>query len=286
MKSNPPIQPLISVDELAHHLDDLSWLIVDCRFSLADASAGRRRYEDSHIPGAMYAHLNDDLSGPIIPGVTGRHPLPAVETAARTFGRLGIHSGVRVVAYDDMGGALGAARLWWMLRWLGHDAVQVLDGEWQAWLAGGYPTRAGVETRPPAAFIARPRAERIATAEDVETMRLNPSCRVLDARSAARFHGREETIDPVAGHIPGALSAPYTDNLTPQGTFRSATELRGYYLALLGDTPADQTVVYCGSGVSATHSILAMQVAGLGEARLYPGSWSEWITDPRRPVAS
>jgi thiosulfate/3-mercaptopyruvate sulfurtransferase len=173
-----------------------------------------------------------------------------------------------------------------MLRWLGHDAVAVLDGGWQAWLAGNYPTRAGIETRPPAAFIAHPRPERVVSAEQINAMRVDPSYRVLDARAAPRFHGREETIDPVAGHIPGALSAPYADNLNAQGLFRSPAELRARYQGLLGDTPADRVAVYCGSGVSAAQTILAMQVAGLGEARLYAGSWSEWITDPARPVAT
>lgn len=278
--------PLISADDLAQHLDDPAWLVVDCRFSLADPSAGYARYQHSHIAGAIYAHLNDDLSGPIIPGVTGRHPLPDPRAAAQTFGRLGIHAGLTVVAYDDMGGALGAARLWWMLRWLGHDATAVLDGGWQAWLAGNHPTRAGIESRPPATFIARPRPERVVSAEQIDAMRVDPSCRVLDARAAPRFHGREETIDPVAGHIPGALSAPFADNLNAQGLFRSPAELRARYQALLGDTPADRVAVYCGSGVSAAQTILAMQVAGLGEARLYAGSWSDWITDPARPIAT
>lgn len=278
--------PLISADDLARHLDDPAWLVVDCRFSLADPSAGQARYQHSHIAGAIYAHLNDDLSGPIIPGVTGRHPLPDPRAAAQTFGRLGIHAGLTVVAYDDMGGALGAARLWWMLRWLGHDAAAVLDGGWQAWLAGNHPTRAGIESRPPAPFIARPRPERVVSAEQIDAMRVDPSCRVLDARAAPRFHGREETIDPVAGHIPGALSAPYADNLNAQGLFRSPAELRARYQALLGDTPADRVAVYCGSGVSAAQTILAMQVAGLGEPRLYAGSWSDWITDPARPIAT
>ncbi len=286
MMQNVSLKPLISCDELAQHLDDDTWLVVDCRFSLADPSAGRARYAQGHIPGAVYAHLNDDLSGPIVAGSTGRHPLPDPHTAAQTFGRLGIHAGLNVVAYDDMGGALGAARLWWMLRWLGHDAAAVLDGGWQAWLAGRHPTRAGMESRPAAPFVAHPRPERVVSAEQIEAMRVDPSCRVLDARAAPRFHGREETIDPVAGHIPGALSAPYADTLNAQGLMRSPAELRAYYQALLGDTPADKVAVYCGSGVSAAQTILAMQVAGLGEARLYAGSWSEWITDPARPIAT
>ena len=277
---------LITSRELATHLADPSWLVVDCRFTLADPAAGRARYEQSHIAGAIYAHLNDDLSGPIIRGVTGRHPLPTPDAAALTFGRLGIHAGLRVVAYDDMGGAMGAARLWWMLRWLGHAQVAVLDGGWQHWLAGGYPVRSGIETRPLATFVAHPNPNRVVTAAEVNTLRSDPACRLLDARSAPRFHGREETVDPVAGHIPGAVSAPATENLTPEGTFRSPDELRARYEQLLGDTPPSQAIVYCGSGVSAAQTVLAMRVAGLAEPRLYAGSWSDWITDPARPIAA
>jgi len=277
---------LISTTELACHLDDPDWVILDCRYSLADAEYGRSHYLEAHIPGAIYAHLSQDLAGPKVPGVTGRHPLPSVEDAACRFSAWGIGPGVQVVAYDDAGGALAAVRAWWMLRWLGHQAAAVLDGGWQKWTAEGRQTRGGVEGRTARRFVAMPHPEMLVSLHDLEAMRLDPAWRILDARAAERYHGRNETIDPVAGHIPGALSAPYLDNLNSNLTFRSPEELRQHYQALLGDLSAERVVFYCGSGVTSIHNILAMLYAGLGEARLYAGSWSEWICDPSRPVAA
>ena len=259
--------------------------MVDCRFNLADHAQGRADYVQEHIPGAVYAHLDDDLSGPIVKGSTGRHPLPTIERAAEVFAALGIGDGVQVVTYDDRGG-MSSGRLWWMLRWLGHDTVAVLDGGWQAWQAAGLPTRSGEETRLPAEFTPQPRAELAVDAATVQGLATDPAHKVIDARAADRFRGENETMDPVGGHIPGALSGPFADNLGPDGRFKSPEELRARFAALLGDTPAEQTVFYCGSGVSAAHNILAVAHAGLGDARLYPGSWSEWITDPQRPVAT
>jgi thiosulfate/3-mercaptopyruvate sulfurtransferase len=274
---------ILSPHELAPHLDDPNWLVVDCRFSLADANKGRANYEQAHIVGAVYTHLNEDLSAPVIPGLTGRHPLPTPEASAATFGHLGIGPGVQVVAYDDMGGALAAARLWWMLHWLGHKSVAVLDGGIQCWLREKLPTRSGIETRPSRTFQLRLRTELTASAEQVDAMRQDTACRLLDARGADRYRGENETIDPVAGHIPGAISAPFANNLTAESTFKPPEQLKAYYRGLLGDEmPSENVAVYCGSGVTAIHDILAMQVAGLGEAKLYPGSWSEWITDPGR----
>lgn len=275
---------LVSPELLAAHLDDPGWAVVDCRFSLQDTERGRRAYCDGHIPGAVYAHLDEDLSGPVVPGRTGRHPLPDPALFVARLEAWGIGDATQVVAYDDAGGAF-AARLWWMLRWLGHEAAAVLDGGWQAWLATGLPTRSGAEVRPPARFTPRPRPELLVTAADVDARRRDPAWRVLDARGADRFRGENETIDPVAGHIPGALSAPYADNLTADGRFRDAESLRQRYEALLSGAPAQRVVCYCGSGVTAAHNLLAMLHAGLGEGVLYPGSWSEWITDPARPVA-
>ncbi len=276
---------LIAVDELFAHLNDPNWALVDCRFSLQDTQQGRRAYQLGHIPGAVYAHLDEDLSGPVVPGRTGRHPLPAPEAFAARLGRWGIGNTTQVVAYDDAGGAY-AARLWWMLRWLGHEAVAVLDGGWPAWMAAGLPQRSGFETRPPTVFTARLRPELVATADEVMLRRLDPDWRVLDARGADRFRGENETLDPVAGHIPGAVSAPYAGNLAPDGRFHDAAGLRQRYQSLLGAVPAARTICYCGSGVTAAHDVLAILHAGLGEARLYPGSWSEWITDPTRPIAT
>jgi thiosulfate/3-mercaptopyruvate sulfurtransferase len=275
---------LINSAELAMHLDDPGWVIVDSRFKLADPSQGRKDYEVSHIPGAVYAHLDEDLSGTIIKGVTGRHPLPSVEKISHVFSKLGIDSSVQVVVYDDMGGALAAGRVWWLLRWLGHEAVALLDGGWQMWLQNDFPVRGGTEHKPPRVFQAHPRNELIVSTAEVDKLRNDPSFRVLDARSADRFRGENETIDPVAGHIPGAISAPYAENLDPDGTFHNNKSLSDRYKELIGKTPADHVVCYCGSGVTATHDILAMMKAGLGEPRLYAGSYSEWITDPSRPV--
>lgn len=274
---------LISAHELVHHLHDPGWTVVDCRFSLDDTERGRRDYQQAHIPGAVYAHLDEDLSGPVIPGRTGRHPLPDVDTFARTLCAWGIGPGVQVVAYDDSGGAI-AARLWWMLRWLGHDAVAVLDGGWPCWQEEGYPTRSGVETRPPRTFVPNPRPEMILTTAEVLAHLHDPDWRLLDARAPERYRGEVEPIDPVAGRIPGALSAPYADNLGPNGRFLPPEALRARFHALVGNVPPERVACYCGSGVTAAHDLLAMAHAGLGLPRLYVGSWSEWITDPGRPI--
>jgi thiosulfate/3-mercaptopyruvate sulfurtransferase len=259
--------------------------VVDCRFTLADPPAGRRGYLEGHVPGAVYAHLDEDLSGPVTRGKTGRHPLPEPDLFVRKLGEWGIDSRVQVVAYDDSGGSM-AGRLWWMLRWLGHDAVAILDGGWQAWVAAGYPANAGAEGRDPRTFVPRLRPELALSSDDVNRVRTDPAWRLLDARSAERFRGENETIDPVAGHIPGALSAPYAENLRPDGRFKSPEELRARYAGLIGPVPAERVVCYCGSGVTSVHNLLAMAHAGMGEGRLYPGSWSEWITRPERPTTS
>ncbi len=281
-----PFTLLVSTEELASHLDDPDWLIVDSRFVLSRPDEKQEHYQRAHIPGAIYAHLDRDLSAPVIPGRTGRHPLPTPEEAARRFGQMGIRPGMQVVAYDDQGGSLAAVRVWWMLRWLGHDAVAVLDGGWQKWLEEDRPVRGGIETRPPTTFPAQPREGGYALIDEVDRLRLDPAYRLFDVRAPERYRGEVEPIDPVAGHIPGARNAPYTDNLSPQGTFRSPEELRKHYQALLGEIPAERVVFYCGSGVTSIHSLLAMELAGLKGARFYPGSWSEWIADRSRPVAT
>ena len=275
---------IITVKELGLHVDDPEWVIVDSRFKLTDPDQGRRDYQTAHIPGAVYAHLEDDLSGPVIKGITGRHPLPSVDKACEVFSRLGIDSHVQVVAYDDVGGALAAGRVWWLLRWLGHDSVAVLDGGWQHWVKNGFATRRGTERRAMRSFSPHPRQDLIVSTEEVDILRLDPSYWLLDARAADRFSGENETIDPIPGHIPGAISMPYAGNLNPDGTFQNAKSLLERYRSLLGKEAADRVVCYCGSGVTATHDILAMMIAGMGEARLYAGSYSEWITDPKRTV--
>jgi len=274
---------LISAEALATRLADPSWVVVDCRFSLADTEQGRREYQAGHIPGALYAHLDEDLSGPIIPGETSRHPLPAVDRFVDTLSAWGIGNDTQVVAYDSMGGAI-AARLWWMLRWVGHEAVAVLDGGWPAWQKEGRPSRSGIERREPRRFTPALRPELALDAATVEKIRTDSNYRLFDARSADRYRGENETLDPVAGHIPGAISLPFGENVGEDGCFLAADALKARFEAHLSDTPADRTVFYCGSGVTAAHNALAMLHAGLGEPRLYPGSWSEWITDSSRPV--
>jgi thiosulfate/3-mercaptopyruvate sulfurtransferase len=278
-------QTLISTTDLAAHLKDPDWVIVDCRFSLANPERGRRDYLHAHIPGAIYAHLDEDLSGAVIPGKTGRHPLPDIEKAAIVFSTMGIGQDTQVVSYDDAGGALAAVRLWWMLRWLGHEDAAVLDGGWQAWQAGGYPVQGGSESKTRRAFIPRPRPEMMATTEEIIGMLEDERTCIVDARTADRFRGENEVIDPVAGHIPGAVNLPYPENLTEEGIFRSPEELREKY-QVLGDIPPERAIFYCGSGVTSIHNILAMVHAGLKEPRLYAGSWSEWIADPSRPVST
>lgn len=275
---------LIPPADLYRNYQRPDWVIVDCRFDLADTEAGRRAYREAHIPGARYAHLDDELSGEIVPGTTGRHPLPAADEAARVFGRWGIDDEVQVIVYDDKGGGI-AARLWWMLRWLGHEAVAVLDGGWQAWQSAGYPVDQKTVRPQARTFTARVRHDLLVDAADVERFRRSSEYVVVDSRTPSRYRGEEEPIDPIAGHIPGAINLPFADNLTA-GHFRSTDELGHRFEKAIGNKDSDQVIFYCGSGVTACHNILAFQHAGKGEARLYPGSWSEWITDPRREVAS
>jgi thiosulfate/3-mercaptopyruvate sulfurtransferase len=275
---------ILSTTELVEHLTDPNWVILDCRFYLTEPERGEKEYLQAHIPGAVYVHLNRDLSGKVIPGVTGRHPLPEVEVAAETFSRLGITEGMQVVTYDAEGGALAAARAWWMLRWLGHEAVAVLDGGWVLWKREGRLVKEGVEARPYQKFTPRPRPELVVSAEEVMQMSGDPTYRILDSRSEERYHGINEIIDPVGGHIPGAKPAPYAGNLQLDGFFRPKEGLQKRFKYLLKGIPAERCIFYCGSGVTAAVNVLAVAHAELGDAKLYAGSWSEWITDPSRGV--
>lgn len=277
---------LISVVELAAHLADANWAVVDCRFALNDPAKGHADYLQAHIPGAVYADLNNDLSGPVTPGVTGRHPLPDVAQFAARLGAWGINDQTQVVAYDSNGGAIGAARLWWMLRWLGHDAVAVLDGGWQAWVAENRPTTNGTETREARQFTPRPRPNMQVDADEVARLASDPAALVIDSRNADRYRGENESIDPVAGHIAGAANLPYASAFDANGFFLPADQLRARFVPVFGERPAEQVVFYCGSGVSAANNVLAVAHSGLGTPRLYPGSWSEWITRKDRPVAT
>lgn len=275
---------LIETWELAANLDDPGWRIVDCRFDLRDTAAGERAYDAAHIPGAVYASLDRDLSGPKT-GTNGRHPLPEAPVFAETLGRLGIRNATQVIAYDADSG-MYASRLWWMLRWLGHDRVAVLNGGLKKWLAEERITAPGTETATPQIFTARPRPEMLATAVDVDAHAHQAGWRLLDARSPDRFRGENETLDPAAGHIPGARNYFFQTNLGADGTFRTRDDLRGRFTDALADAPPAQTICYCGSGVTACQNLLALEHAGLGGAKLYVGSWSEWSSDPARPQAT
>jgi thiosulfate/3-mercaptopyruvate sulfurtransferase len=273
---------LVSSDELATHLDDPKWAIVDCRYDLSNETWGEDQYRAAHIPGAVYASLGRDLSGPK-DGRNGRHPLPGHDVMAATFALWGIAPDVQVVAYDQEAG-MYASRLWWMLRYMGHDAVAVLDGGFKKWTDEGRETRSGVEERARAAFTGKPRPRMRLTANQVWARLADPAMTLVDARGPARFEGKEEPIDRVPGHIPGARNHYYQWNVGPDGTLLPRDVLREKFNRLLGNTPADQVALYCGSGVSACHNALAMEHAGLSGAKLYPGSWSEWSADADRPV--
>ena len=277
-----PFRTLIQVDELKQHLDDASFVIFDCRHDLMQPDAGAQAYAQAHIPGARFAHSDTDLSGPKT-GKTGRHPLPDPAAFSAWLGANGVDGSKQVIAYDHAGGA-SATRLWWMLRWLGHDAAAVLDGGWEAWVNAGAPTTAEPPVTSATTFPGRPRAIWV-DVDHVLSHLGQPDMLVIDARTPERYRGETEPIDPVAGHIPGAINRLYKDNLGSDGRFRSAEELRAVFTALLQGRTPEQVVHQCGSGVSACHNILAMEVAGLSGSRLYPGSWSEWCADPRRPVA-
>ena len=279
-----PYTTLIDPDQLAPHLDDPQWLVVDCRFDLARPEAGAQSYREGHIPGAIHAHLDNDLSGPRAPAL-GRHPLPDPERLAATFGRWGIEPGVQVVAYDGAAGML-AARLWWLLRWLGHDAVAVLDGGLRAWRESERPLETRTVARTARRFVAAPRREAWADTAEVRLRSVDPDWRVLDARAAPRYAGEVEPIDPVAGHVPGAHNYPYERSVADTDRLCSRSQLDARLRQALGPVPPERTILMCGSGVTACHVLLAMAACGLDGARLYPGSWSEWIRDPTRPVAT
>jgi thiosulfate/3-mercaptopyruvate sulfurtransferase len=277
---------LISAKELAERLRNTDWVIIDCRFTLIDTEQGRRDYNVAHIQGALYAHLDEDLCGKIIPGKTGRHPLPPIEDLVNTFSKWGIDSQVQVVAYDDNGGAMAAARLWWLLHWLGHEAVAVLDGGWSLWRDQDYPMGIGTEIKNSRKFIPDLRKELNVSTKDVLREIKDQGSLILDSRAIERYRGEIEPIDPVAGHIPTAKPAPYQDNLDSKGKFLQPEILRRRFKDIMGAVPAKSTIFYCGSGVTAAQNVLAVAYAGLGDAKLYAGSWSEWITDPRHPVAT
>jgi thiosulfate/3-mercaptopyruvate sulfurtransferase len=275
------LSPLVSTEDLARHS---AWRVFDCRHDLGNPSLGEQQYSKAHIPGALFAHLDRDLSAPKT-GSNGRHPLPTPEAIAAWLGKQGLTRDDFVVAYDAGNGTM-AARLWWTLHWIGHDALAVLDGGYAKWVEEERPVTAEVPAFAPTAYVSRPQAFRAVDASFLENHLGASDLLLLDARAAARFRGDAEPIDPVAGRIPGSRNRFCGDNLTADGRFKSAGTLRHEFGALLGDRAPGEIVHYCGSGVAACHNALAMEIAGFPGSRVYIGSWSEWIADPRRPRAT
>jgi len=272
---------LISATDLAAHIADPKWVIVDCRHDLMDLSAGRAAYNAGHLPGARFADMETQLSGAKYDEhglFKGRHPLPEQTALTGTLRNWGIDDDTQVVAVDAHGG-MYAARLWFLLRWVGHQAVAVLDGGMQAWEALGRPLDTAIPAPKPGAITLQP-----ALVATLDASQVLVHGNIVDARAPDRFRGENETMDPVGGHIPGAKNRFFKDNLARDGKFKDAAQLRAELAPLVGD--AASSVMQCGSGVTACHNLLALEVAGMPGARLYPGSWSEWVSDPKRPVAT
>ncbi|MDD1624312.1 MAG: sulfurtransferase [Methylococcaceae bacterium] len=275
---------LISATTLHQHLNDPNWVVVDCRFSLANSDAGDYAYRHGHIPHARYAHLNRDLSSAIT-DFTGRHPLPDFTLLAKKLGAWGIANDSQVIVYDDAGGAF-AGRLWWLLRCLGHDKVAVLNGGIQQWQKQGFSLTTTLPAIKPATFRPYLNTAYWLNASQVQNCLAKKAVCLIDARTPERYRGEQEPIDPVAGHIPGAQNRAFQSNLDNQGLFLSADSLHNQFKKLIGTSRPEQVVHYCGSGVTACHNLLAMEYAGLTGSKLYAGSWSEWIRNKNRPVAA
>lgn len=279
-----PYNTIVSTDVLAVHLQSPDWVIIDCRFDLANHNWGKQEYNKGHIPGAFFADLDHDLASSIT-STSGRHPLPDPDKWRDTVSKWGITPDTQVVAYDSTGGSLAAVRVWWLLRAYGHSQVAVLDGGYPKWILEKRPLE--IETPPPrpmSVFKNQLDSRVIVTSAELVGIHTNPEIRLIDARAAERFRGEIEPIDPIAGHIPGAKNRPVAQNLTPSQTFKTPEQLRLEFIELLQDIAPENVIVYCGSGITAAHNLLAMEIAGLYGVRLYAGSWSEWIRDPSRPV--
>ncbi len=274
---------LVSVQELQRHLADPAWCVIDCRHDLTDHSLGRRQYDAGHIPGAQFARIEDDLSGPKS-GRNGRHPMPDRDALMRSFRAWGIGDDTQIVAYDAHGGSF-AGRLWWLARWLGHAKVALLDGGWPAWLAESGLSSTEASSRAPGDFTAR---ESLVRLLDADALRRDSELLLVDVRAPERYRGEMEPLDPVAGHIPGAVNRFWQANLVSPaaGRFKAPRELRAELDALREGRAPSRIAAYCGSGVTACHLILALEIAGLPGAAIYPGSWSEWVADSSRPIAT
>lgn len=273
---------LITADEFLINLE--TFKCFDTRFNLAAPEKGEEDYARGHIPGAIYAHLDRDLCGPIIPQQTGRHPLPEPDIFVNKLQSWGVRNDDQVIVYDDAGGSY-AARLWWMLKWAGHDAVALLDGGWQAWISAGYPTITETPLRTPGGFSAKFRPELLASTEEVIEMEHQQDTLLVDARMPIRYRGETEPIDPVAGRIPWAANLPHTEVLDENYGTHSSADLRAKFNQLFHGVSPERVVYYCGSGVTAARDLVAQAHAGLGLGKLYAGSWSEWINDPKRPIS-
>lgn len=279
-----PCTTLISAAGLAQHANDPDWVVLDCRHDLANPDAGRTAYSDGHIPNAQFVHLDNDLSGSKTGPhgeFRGRHPLPARDAFIETLRRLGVNHTSQVIAYDAHGGMF-AARLWWMMRWIGHQAVAVLDGGLPAWAAHGEPLSTEPVKKLRGTIDAAPSLVPTVDADAIVANLSTPSRIVVDARSPDRYRGENETLDPVGGHIPGAKNRFFKDNLQADGRFKSPEQLESEWQSII--VAPEKSIMQCGSGVTACHNLLALEVAGLKGAALYPGSWSEWCSDPSRPV--
>ena len=281
-----PLAQLITADALQARLDQPELLILDCRFALDDPAYGQRSYSAGHIARAQFADLERDLSGPIHKGISGRHPLPEPAQLLARLRAWGLNDSSTVVLYDDGPGTF-AARAWWLLAWLGkREGVYLLDGGLQAWRQAGFDLTSALSNPAPGDFDGQADARLLVDADQLQQRLTDSQLTLLDARALPRFRGEVEPLDPVAGHIPGARCAPCTDNLDSTGRFLPAAQLRQRFAAQLGERPVSELVAYCGSGVTACHNLFALCLAGYPLAPLYAGSWSEWISDPTRPVAT
>ena len=264
---------------------DPNWKIIDCRFWLEDTLKGQQDYSNSHIPGSIYADLDKDLSGKIVPGQTGRHPLPEIDSFSALLGSWGINNQTQVVAYDDRGGMI-AGRLWWLLRWLGHEKIAVLDGGFTKWIEEAYPVSDEITKMINKTFKPNINSKLINTHDEILRQFGDPGYLLVDSRAPERYRGEIEPIDPIAGRIPGAKNYFWKNNLDPEGCFYSKDVLRGRFSSFIGNIPPQNVTFYCGSGVTSALNVLAMFHAGLGMPKLYVGSWSHWISDSERPILS